>query len=148
MGTLAITYKDQYKIPFAPVMPSAREAQYNNLEAAKQVSNPSTLFLPPPIPAEERKIPSPYLRCCTQDAWSTWDCLQAIQKGRTAAVFVEPVQGEGGVTPSTAAFLNGLRELCNEAGALLVFDEVQCGLGRTGRCFLGSRKPRRSCDPF
>jgi acetylornithine aminotransferase len=59
-------------------------------------------------------------------------CLQAIQKGRTAAVFVEPVQGEGGVTPSTAAFLKGLRELCDEAGALLVFDEVQCGLGRTG----------------
>jgi acetylornithine aminotransferase len=38
MGTLAITYKDQYKIPFAPVMPSSRESQYNDLEAAKQVS--------------------------------------------------------------------------------------------------------------
>lgn len=57
----------------------------------------------------------------------------AIQKGRTAAVFVEPVQGEGGCTPSQAAFLQGLRELCDAAGALLVFDEVQCGLGRTGR---------------
>ena len=43
------------------------------------------------------------------------------------------LQGEGGCTPSQAAFLTGLRELCDEAGALLVFDEVQCGLGRTGK---------------
>lgn len=58
---------------------------------------------------------------------------QVIKKGKTAAVFVEPVQGEGGVTPSTKEFLAGLRQLCDEAGALLVFDEVQCGLGRTGK---------------
>lgn len=64
---------------------------------------------------------------------------QAIKKGVTAAVFVEPVQGEGGCTPAVAAFLEGLRKLCDEAGALLVFDEVQCGLGRTGGwCARGS----------
>jgi acetylornithine/succinyldiaminopimelate/putrescine aminotransferase len=57
-------------------------------------------------------------------------------KGKTAAVFVEPVQGEGGCTPAVAAFLSGLRKLCDEAGALLVFDEVQCGLGRTGAWWL------------
>jgi acetylornithine/succinyldiaminopimelate/putrescine aminotransferase len=44
-----------------------------------------------------------------------------------------PLQGEGGCTPSQQAFLSGLRQLCDEAGALLVFDEVQCGLGRTGK---------------
>lgn len=71
-------------------------------------------------------------------------CLQAeflniesaashIKKGETCAVFVEPVQGEGGVTPATAEFLKGLRQLCDDAGALLVFDEVQCGVGRTGK---------------
>jgi acetylornithine aminotransferase len=60
------------------------------------------------------------------------DRPQVIKKGQTAAVFVEPVQGEGGCTPAVAAFLAGLRQLCDEAGALLVFDEVQCGLGRTG----------------
>jgi 4-aminobutyrate aminotransferase-like enzyme len=43
------------------------------------------------------------------------------------------VQGEGGCTPSQSSFLQGLRQLCDEAGALLVFDEVQCGLGRTGK---------------
>ncbi|CAI5533084.1 unnamed protein product [Closterium sp. Naga37s-1] len=56
----------------------------------------------------------------------------AITAGRTAAVFVEPVQGEGGVFAATAEFLRGLRQLCDERGALLVFDEIQCGLGRTG----------------
>jgi predicted acetylornithine/succinylornithine family transaminase len=50
----------------------------------------------------------------------------------TCAVLVEPVQGEGGVNPATAEFLQALRAACDEHGALLIFDEVQCGLGRTG----------------
>ncbi len=50
----------------------------------------------------------------------------------TCAVIVEPVQGEGGVHPATPEFLQGLRELCDTYDALLIFDEVQCGLGRTG----------------
>lgn len=54
---------------------------------------------------------------------------------KTAAVFVEPVQGEGGINPATAEFLQGLRKLCDERGALLVFDQVQCGMGRTGDVF-------------
>ena len=58
---------------------------------------------------------------------------QVIVKGRTCAVFVEPVQGEGGIYPADAEFLRGLRAICDEADALLVYDEVQCGLGRTGK---------------
>ena len=54
-------------------------------------------------------------------------------QGKTAAVIVEPVQGEGGIHMSSQAYLEGLRELCDEAGALLIFDEIQCGLGRTGK---------------
>ncbi len=53
----------------------------------------------------------------------------------TCAVLVEPVQGEGGIVPVPDDFLAGLRELCDRTGTLLVFDEVQCGLGRTGRLF-------------
>ncbi len=56
-----------------------------------------------------------------------------VPQGRTAGVFVEPLQGEGGIFAAGADFLAGLRRLCDDAGALLVFDEVQCGLGRTGR---------------
>jgi predicted acetylornithine/succinylornithine family transaminase len=54
---------------------------------------------------------------------------------QTAAVVVEPVQGEGGVRPLPPEFLGGLAALCRGRGALLVVDEIQCGLGRTGRLF-------------
>lgn len=57
---------------------------------------------------------------------------KAVQPGKTAAIFVEPVQGEGGIYSATRDFLKELRTLCDAVGALLVFDEVQCGLGRTG----------------
>ncbi|RWR81902.1 acetylornithine aminotransferase, mitochondrial-like protein [Cinnamomum micranthum f. kanehirae] len=56
----------------------------------------------------------------------------AIQPGKTAAVFVEPVQGEGGIYCATKEFLQALRSACDDAGALLIFDEVQCGMGRSG----------------
>jgi acetylornithine/N-succinyldiaminopimelate aminotransferase len=60
---------------------------------------------------------------------------RAVVADRTAAVIVEPLQGEGGVRPVPADFLAFLRELCDERGTALIFDEVQCGLGRTGTLF-------------
>jgi len=60
------------------------------------------------------------------------DAVRAAAGEGTVAILVEPVQGEGGIHPSTAPFLRGLRALCDERGLLLLFDEVQCGLGRTG----------------
>ncbi|MQL77228.1 hypothetical protein Taro_009639 [Colocasia esculenta] len=63
---------------------------------------------------------------------STEAAVKVIQSGKIAAVFVEPIQGEGGIYSATKEFLVALRTACDEAGALLVFDEVQCGLGRTG----------------
>jgi len=59
----------------------------------------------------------------------------AMAAGDVCAVLVEPVQGEGGVTPATEAFLSGLRALCDRHGALLILDEIQCGMGRTGHLF-------------
>jgi hypothetical protein len=53
----------------------------------------------------------------------------------TAAILVEPVQGEGGLRAGRAEFLQGLRQVCDEYGLLLFFDEVQCGMGRTGKLF-------------
>jgi diaminobutyrate-2-oxoglutarate transaminase len=53
--------------------------------------------------------------------------------GPLAAIVVEPVQGNGGIVPSPDGFLQGLRELCDEHDVLLIFDEIQCGFGRTGR---------------
>jgi len=65
--------------------------------------------------------------------WAAADRI--ISANRTAAVIVEPVQGEGGVRPVDLEWLAFLRELCDARGAALVFDEVQCGLGRTGTLF-------------
>ena len=53
----------------------------------------------------------------------------------TIAILLEPVQGEGGVTPATKDFMSGVRRLCEEHGLLLIFDEIQCGMGRTGSMF-------------
>jgi len=61
--------------------------------------------------------------------------VEALVGPQTAAILIEPVQGEGGCTAMTADFLRGLRALCDRHGALLIFDEIQCGYGRTGRFF-------------
>jgi acetylornithine aminotransferase/acetylornithine/N-succinyldiaminopimelate aminotransferase len=61
--------------------------------------------------------------------------FEALVDDSTAAIFVETIQGEGGVNPATPEFLRGLRELCNRRNLLLMLDEVQCGVGRTGKFF-------------
>lgn len=91
MGALAVTAKEQYRAPFAPLVPGVTFAPFNDVAAAQAAIGPDT-----------------------------------------CAVIVEPLQGEGGVNPATPAFLQALRAACDEHGALLIFDEVQCGLGRTG----------------
>ncbi|MCO5781733.1 MULTISPECIES: aspartate aminotransferase family protein [Citrobacter] len=63
------------------------------------------------------------------------DSASQLIDDSTCAVIVEPVQGEGGVVPATNAFLQGLRELCDRHNALLIFDEVQTGVGRTGELY-------------
>jgi acetylornithine/N-succinyldiaminopimelate aminotransferase len=63
------------------------------------------------------------------------DALKAAIDDKTAAILVEPIQGEGGMRPVPHQCLRGLRELCDDAGILLIYDEVQCGIGRTGRLF-------------
>lgn len=60
------------------------------------------------------------------------DAAKAAINENTAAVFVEPVQGEGGIYAATPEFLQALRALCDQFNAILIFDEIQCGLGRTG----------------
>ncbi len=59
----------------------------------------------------------------------------AIDEEKTAAILVEPIQGEGGVVVPDKSYLQGLRELCDQKGLLLIFDEVQVGMGRTGKLF-------------
>jgi acetylornithine/N-succinyldiaminopimelate aminotransferase len=63
------------------------------------------------------------------------DALLAAIKPETAAIMIEPVQGEGGIRVVPSQCLKGLRELCDKHGLLLILDEVQCGIGRTGKLF-------------
>ena len=63
------------------------------------------------------------------------DSVKALMNDRTCAVIMETIQGEGGIYPATEEFLKGVRKLCDEHDALLILDEIQCGMGRTGTMF-------------
>ena len=77
----------------------------------------------------------PVLGGFAQVPWADHDALRAAVTDRTAAVLIEPIMGEGGIKAVPDHCLRGLRDLCDEKGALLIFDEVQCGVGRTGKLF-------------
>ncbi|MEC7806096.1 MAG: aspartate aminotransferase family protein [Pseudomonadota bacterium] len=61
--------------------------------------------------------------------------MRAAMSTKTAAILVEPIQGEGGINPASTAYLRALRDIADEFNALLIFDEVQCGMGRAGKLF-------------
>jgi acetylornithine/N-succinyldiaminopimelate aminotransferase len=63
------------------------------------------------------------------------DSVKELINDMTVAVMIEPVQGEGGIVPSDKKFLKELRALCNKNNLLLIFDEIQCGIGRTGKFY-------------
>lgn len=94
IGALSVTGNEKYQIPFRPLMPGVRFADFNDLESVK---------------------------------------AQITEK--TCAIIMETVQGEGGVYPATEAFLKGVKALCEEHDILLILDEIQCGMGRTGYMF-------------
>ncbi|MCC8127938.1 MAG: aspartate aminotransferase family protein [Clostridiales bacterium] len=94
LGALSVTGNDHYQIPFAPLLPNIRFAEYNDLDSVK-----------------------------------------ALWSDKTCAVIMETIQGEGGIFPATEEFIGGIRELCDRSDALLILDEVQCGMGRSGFMF-------------
>ncbi|MFV3385862.1 aspartate aminotransferase family protein [Pseudomonas sp. NY15364] len=77
----------------------------------------------------------PKIQGITHVPYNDLEALKVAISDKTCAVVLEPVQGEGGVLPADKAYLQGARELCNAHNALLVFDEVQSGMGRTGELF-------------
>ena len=77
-----------------------------------------------PIPAGFHHVP-----------WGDIDAIRAAVDGSVAAVLIEPIQGEGGVHPATAEYFRAVREICDDAGALMMVDEIQTGFARTGRWF-------------
>ena len=67
--------------------------------------------------------------------YNNLESVKELVNDKTAAIILEPVQGEGGIYPATAEFLEGVRKLCNEKDIVLIFDEIQCGMGRCGAMF-------------
>ncbi len=92
IGALSVTWREDYKRPFEPLMGEVKFAPYGDI-----------------------------------------DKLKSLATDDVAAIIVEPVQGESGVRIPPDGYLKEVRELCDEKGILLIFDEVQCGLGRTGK---------------
>tara|TARA_R110002124_G_scaffold206581_6_gene373203 strand:- start:16574 stop:17764 length:1191 start_codon:yes stop_codon:yes gene_type:complete len=71
----------------------------------------------------------------SQVAFNDLEALKAVINDQTAAVILEPVQGEGGIIPANEQYLQGVRKLCDDNNVLLIFDEIQTGVGRTGKMF-------------
>lgn len=71
--------------------------------------------------------------------YNNLDSVKELVTDRTCAIILEPIQGEGGIYPATEEFLKGLRALCDEKDILLIFDEIQCGMGRSGMMFACQR---------
>lgn len=67
--------------------------------------------------------------------YNDFNSVKEIVSDKTCAIFIEPIQGEGGIIPAKTSFLEKVRELCTQKNIVLVFDEVQCGIGRTGQLF-------------
>ncbi len=82
-----------------------------------------------------RKGFEPFLEKFTYIPFNDLSALREAVDSETAAVMVEPIQGEGGVRVPDEGYLKGLKEICEKAGVLLIFDEVQVGVGRTGKLF-------------
>ena len=68
-------------------------------------------------------------------AWGDLDAMRSAVDGTVAGVLIESVQGEGGVNPATTEYLQGIRQICDQTGALLMIDEIQTGFARTGKWF-------------
>ena len=77
----------------------------------------------------------PTLPGFTQVPFADHDAFRAAVNDQTCAIILEPIQGEGGIIPVPDQCLKGIRDLCDDTGALLILDEVQCGVGRTGKLF-------------
>ena len=90
-------------------------------------------------PKEKYQVPfKPMVPGAAVAEFNNIESAAEVIDGETVAVIAEPIQGEGGINLATAEFLQALRQFCDEHGATLIFDEIQCGLGRTGELWAHS----------
>jgi len=87
---------------------------------------------------DQNKLQKDYLAILPKFKKAIFNNLESVKEAfdkEVAAVLIEPIQGHGGINIATQEFIKGLKELCNREGILLIFDEIQSGLGRTGKMF-------------
>ncbi|MGN1167022.1 MAG: aspartate aminotransferase family protein [Lachnospiraceae bacterium] len=82
-----------------------------------------------------RKPFEPLLSGVSFAEYNNLDSVKKLVTGKTCAIILEPLQGEGGINLATKEFMQGIRKICDEEGILMICDEVQCGMGRTGEMF-------------
>lgn len=116
-GTSLTTSKSVYRKYYEPLLPGVHSVEYPNVYAY----------------ASEAERLDYELNLCKTELRRLLDTT--VSPDTVAAIFIEPIMGEGGYIPAPKSYLKHIRELCDEHGILLVFDEVQCGMGRTGKWF-------------
>ncbi len=116
-GTSLTTSKSVYRKYYEPLLPGVHSVEYPNVYAY----------------ASEADRLDYELNLCKTELHRLLDTT--VSPDTVAAIFIEPIMGEGGYIPAPKSYLKHIRELCDEHGILLVFDEVQCGMGRTGKWF-------------
>jgi len=112
LATITATGQPKYQRGFEPLMPGFRYVPYNDVAALERVAN------------ELEQM---------RNSW--WRRIQGAPRTGLAAIMLEALQGEGGVMPGDQAFFAAAQRICERTGALLVLDEVQVGMGRTGKLF-------------
>ena len=165
MGALAVTGNKHYQEAFGPMIPGIKFANYNDLESviisstsALVITRGGTILITL-VPAENSISPlsnalaitslgliessspcispSPLLSIIKSYSanYNDLESVKQLVNDKTCAIIFETVQGEGGIYPATNEFIKGVRQLCDEKGILLILDEIQCGMGRTGTMF-------------
>jgi len=110
-----------------------REDRYKIITAEQSFHGRTMAALTATGQPKYRRAFAPVLEGFSYAKFNDLESFQALIDGETAAIMIEPIQGEGGVHVAEENFIRGLRNLCDREGLLLIFDEVQCGMGRSGK---------------
>jgi acetylornithine aminotransferase len=132
---------------FAPMVPGFKSADKTEFVSFHNSFHGRTMGSLSATPNPKYQAPfSPMVPGFKYGKFNDVDAIKDLVTEKTCGVVVEPIQGEGGVNVATPEFLFALRKRCTEVGAVLIYDEIQCGLGRTGTFWAHAGYPKE-CHP-
>ncbi len=141
MGAVSVTGTENYRTPFEPLVGGVRFAKYNDLESVKAQAmehsfHGRSMGAVSVTGTENYRTPfEPLVGGVRFAKYNDLESVKAQITDQTCAIILETVQGEGGIYPAESEFLKEIRMLCDENDILLILDEIQCGMGRTGSMF-------------